>query len=429
MPDTVGKAMNQKNEALIDELMKRFDSVLTIEELGRFLDENRSDFIKLMCIPTPVKTGLRPILSSMTDIQLEVCSAALGIKNEPAIDRDFRIERIFQETVAKAFLTIKILQSDDSAFDFLQLLFKQQVLETTSEIFGSQFAFVLGLTYCFFDEEKRLFYCVIPDEIMQLFSAIPDLELIYESRKFMWYVTDYIVSAVNLYGIIEVKKVAEIFNNQNGLATPLDFFEYTYTLITANYTNVKHEWGCFIHSTIKKPSKKSTEEFFRDIDSIPLYIPEKNLFLGYVDMEFIEWTPQLKVLKKTLHEEFSFEDDRIHEFIVALQWFFKTGAPVGEYTELFEKYGISFNQAQESSRDTKTKKMEFIALIENVRHYTRLWIHKGHSPAEMEFLSRTANKATPTTKPTLTHQTKKVGRNQPCPCGSGKKYKYCCGKG
>ena len=23
---------------------------------------------------------------------------------------------------------------------------------------------------------------------------------------------------------------------------------------------------------------------------------------------------------------------------------------------------------------------------------------------------------------------KKTGRNEPCPCGSGKKYKYCCGK-
>ena len=23
---------------------------------------------------------------------------------------------------------------------------------------------------------------------------------------------------------------------------------------------------------------------------------------------------------------------------------------------------------------------------------------------------------------------KKVGRNEPCPCGSGKKYKYCCGR-
>jgi len=24
---------------------------------------------------------------------------------------------------------------------------------------------------------------------------------------------------------------------------------------------------------------------------------------------------------------------------------------------------------------------------------------------------------------------KKIGRNDPCPCGSGKKYKKCCGKG
>jgi preprotein translocase subunit SecA len=24
---------------------------------------------------------------------------------------------------------------------------------------------------------------------------------------------------------------------------------------------------------------------------------------------------------------------------------------------------------------------------------------------------------------------KKIGRNDPCPCGSGKKYKHCCGKG
>ena len=25
-------------------------------------------------------------------------------------------------------------------------------------------------------------------------------------------------------------------------------------------------------------------------------------------------------------------------------------------------------------------------------------------------------------------KSKKVGRNEPCPCGSGKKYKQCCGK-
>jgi len=30
--------------------------------------------------------------------------------------------------------------------------------------------------------------------------------------------------------------------------------------------------------------------------------------------------------------------------------------------------------------------------------------------------------------PPQPRQKKKVGRNDPCPCGSGKKYKKCCGK-
>ncbi|MCR5581002.1 MAG: SEC-C domain-containing protein [Pseudobutyrivibrio sp.] len=29
---------------------------------------------------------------------------------------------------------------------------------------------------------------------------------------------------------------------------------------------------------------------------------------------------------------------------------------------------------------------------------------------------------------TIVRSEKKVGRNDPCPCGSGKKYKFCCGK-
>ena len=28
---------------------------------------------------------------------------------------------------------------------------------------------------------------------------------------------------------------------------------------------------------------------------------------------------------------------------------------------------------------------------------------------------------------TVRRETRKVGRNEPCPCGSGKKYKKCCG--
>ena len=32
------------------------------------------------------------------------------------------------------------------------------------------------------------------------------------------------------------------------------------------------------------------------------------------------------------------------------------------------------------------------------------------------------------TLPPITRDAPKIGRNDPCPCGSGKKYKKCCGK-
>jgi len=39
-----------------------------------------------------------------------------------------------------------------------------------------------------------------------------------------------------------------------------------------------------------------------------------------------------------------------------------------------------------------------------------------------------AGEAGDSPRPQPVRSTPKVGRNQPCPCGSGKKYKHCCGK-
>jgi len=41
------------------------------------------------------------------------------------------------------------------------------------------------------------------------------------------------------------------------------------------------------------------------------------------------------------------------------------------------------------------------------------------SPREMSFVSESS---------TYRRALHKVGRNEPCPCGSGKKFKHCCGK-
>ena len=63
------------------------------------------------------------------------------------------------------------------------------------------------------------------------------------------------------------------------------------------------------------------------------------------------------------------------------------------------------------------------ALLGNFLNNIRLRTNNGWTPDELFANSSVQNANAPFVR---THPT--VGRNAPCPCGSGKKYKKCCGK-
>lgn len=68
-------------------------------------------------------------------------------------------------------------------------------------------------------------------------------------------------------------------------------------------------------------------------------------------------------------------------------------------------------------------------------NHSRRWILKGHTPREISQGSKSklvpsavlAN-SQPSSNVIDFNSRKAIGRNDPCPCGSGKKYKKCCGK-
>lgn len=69
----------------------------------------------------------------------------------------------------------------------------------------------------------------------------------------------------------------------------------------------------------------------------------------------------------------------------------------------------------------------FLHQIVNLHNHTRLWVLKGYTPVEL------FAKEKETLQPIVKQNGKvvelnKVRRNERCPCGSGKKYKHCCGK-
>ncbi|MBK5243885.1 MAG: SEC-C domain-containing protein [Eubacteriaceae bacterium] len=81
---------------------------------------------------------------------------------------------------------------------------------------------------------------------------------------------------------------------------------------------------------------------------------------------------------------------------------------------------------------------ELAKKITDVHNSTRQWVLKGHTPNEVFQEDRKHLRPLPKepfkstqedstiNKPTISKN--KVGRNDPCPCGSGQKFKKCCGK-
>lgn len=72
----------------------------------------------------------------------------------------------------------------------------------------------------------------------------------------------------------------------------------------------------------------------------------------------------------------------------------------------------------ELESDNEVRKLA--SLVVDCYNKTPLWVLKGHTPAQL------AQHSTDNVYDLASR--KKVGRNDPCPCGSGLKFKRCCGK-
>lgn len=97
--------------------------------------------------------------------------------------------------------------------------------------------------------------------------------------------------------------------------------------------------------------------------------------------------------------------------------------------ENLNQKGIQFNDEQLE---------KFTKLIMDANNNTRMLEFRGYTPNEISGAAwpfatgkpHTAmpNSFVPTAMPMQPASTRKIYPNDPCPCGSGKKYKKCCGR-
>ena len=96
-------------------------------------------------------------------------------------------------------------------------------------------------------------------------------------------------------------------------------------------------------------------------------------------------------------------------------------------TNPLEAYKIeSFNMFEELVRSIREESVKAVFSLKPKKREQVMNIKVVNAITNM--VTNAAGEDTPKRKPVILKKDDKVGRNDPCPCGSGKKYKNCCGK-
>lgn len=270
-----------------------------------------------------------------------------------------------------------------------------------------------GYVQLYFHEDK--FFYVVPEEIRTVYAALmADGFLRRKERSDL--IHRYAMAAINLYGVIGWYDFIDIFNSQNAVKT--NEGELFLLLIRQIYAEKGYcFWDEYIVSdTFEEDDFKGVNLLLHEVGDKPRYVPPKKELLKYADPDYYEQTVATRALARYLRETLLQDGDTALALCEAVHDACAAETPISGLFAIFEEFKITFSIAQAK---------ELAALLMNVSNSTRLWQNNGHTP--LEIFDRYERPALRPLPPEPFH-TKKVGRNDPCPCGSGKKYKKCCGR-
>ena len=267
----------------------------------------------------------------------------------------------------------------------------------------------LGILYKFTYEDAD--YVAVPSELKQSYESIIKTEF-NTLREKISLIDDYANSAMALYGLIKINDFVELFNDQNS-----DIIDSGIALNALKIFSDNEAEYCIYNEYLV--SRAFEENGFEDVERFagiiyanPRYLPARAEFLKYANYDYYEITSQIVALKKYLVEKMNIEELVAQLIVEEIHHLSAVQAKPQEFVDVFNKYKIITKEEQV---------YELMNLVLEVSSNTRLVGNHGYTQAEMaEMKGEVVSKKMPAVS-------NKIGRNEPCICGSGKKYKKCCG--
>ena len=270
----------------------------------------------------------------------------------------------------------------------------------------------------------------VPEAVISLYKEINTPEFHKLCRQVSWMRSCQTMLGF-IYAIAPLKIVYRMYRRRPDYKVSYDeFLEILKQVPKNDNMCIVRDDKMILKTVLRENLYERIEEYQGDRE---FYMPTPEEVLDYARHGYPSENPAYKKLENFLRDELHQNALQIRELMYIV---FKEFSMDGMLSDIMEEFN-SRNIVFASEKQTE----EFAAIMMNVNNNTRMLDFRGYTPNEIARMSSPeapsnvmpsilpmgSIAATPSFIPSNA-ATKKIYPNDPCPCGSGKKYKKCCGR-
>ena len=258
------------------------------------------------------------------------------------------------------------------------------------------------------EENTSHYYAAV--EVKEAYDRI-NTEAFRIRRKRLSTVGDYLCAANALYAVTPVSVVLDIFNRYEAHKLTEEELLSAWETLYARRPVVKLISGRFVDCVLAE--ERTYEDLCIRQKNIPYYIPQPQEIRFMADNNGFLMNRHLEYLGSFLVNDVGIDSRSIPSILFEVQSAISVGSDLQTVVDRLEESDVIFK--------TREQLETFTNIITDVWNNTRMVLNRGYTPHELVVNGR----ETPSGQRVAAA---KVYPNDPCPCGSGKKYKKCCGK-
>lgn len=397
------KLEETKDRVILDKMKKKMNKM--VSEYQKFWQE----------IELPI--SLADGLTRYTKEELSHIRKRLNLKNASSLNKADLIHLL--EISIPFYVKNLILNMDQNQFSLLKTMVRQKGVMTDPNLDLDKLKILQSLGFIFFGTHKGKKTLVLPKELIDpLTLIVNDAKVIaIIKRNTQWILLTQ--GMLYYYGVMSMQMLFEKLEQY--MKEPVNKFECLKVLHLAQEYYLEFDWhrDGLTHYRVRDSETIINEQTMRR--SVDYYPFTKDQLLTAGKPDFAEWNESSRAFLTYLLQTYEITKDEAREIIQDCVYTVQEGENPQELFHILQ------SRLEFDDLDSLQTCMNFIT---NLANNTRQWFLKGYSSTELFEKEKKFLNPLPTS-PKMTQDsipsTVKVGRNDPCPCGSGKKYKKCCG--